>query len=155
MKRKTLSWLTAVALIPAGAHLFELFSKMRLDAAEYRTVQQIYRGWSLFGFVIFPALASTLALAVRLRRHRTSFVPALIAFVCLLGTQVIFWSFTFPTNQATANWTMLPANWTDLRFRWEYSHAASACLNFAALAALLISVLRYASIDARTALSHA
>ena len=159
MTRRTLYFiaiiLTATALVPAGAHVFELFSKMKLDAAEYRTVQQIYRGWALFGVVIFPALASTLALAIRLRRHPTAFIPALAAFLCILGTQIIFWSLTFPTNQATENWTVLPANWTDLRVQWEYSHAASACLNFAALAALLISVLRYAPVDTRSSLTHA
>jgi hypothetical protein len=37
----------AAALVPAGAHLSEHLSKMRLDAEEYRIVQQIYRGWSL------------------------------------------------------------------------------------------------------------
>ncbi len=147
--------LTAMALVPAGAHMFELYSKMELDADEYLTVQQIYRGWALFGVVIFPALASTLALAIRLRRHPTAFLPALAAFLCILATQAIFWSFTFPTNQATANWTVLPANWTDLRFQWEYSHAASACLNFAALAALLISVLRYTPVDTHSARTHA
>ena len=139
--------LTAVALVPAGAHVFELFSKMRLDAAEYRTVQQIYRGWSLFGIVIFSALATTLALVIRLRHHVTAFTPALATFLCLLGTQVIFWWLTFPMNQATQNWTVLPSNWIDLRLQWEYSHAASACLNFAALASLAVSALRYGSVD--------
>lgn len=146
--------LTAMALVPAGAHVFELYSKMKLDADEYLTVQQIYRGWALFGVVIFPALASTLALAIRLRRHPTAFLPALAAFLCILATQVIFWSFTFPTNQATANWTVLPPDWADLRFQWEYSHAASACLNFAAFAALVVSVLRYTIVDGRDALTN-
>ncbi len=139
----------AIALVPTGAHVFELFSKMRLDATEYRIVQQIYRGWSLFGVVIFCALASTVVLAVRLRHHATAFTPALIALLCIVGTQVIFWSLTFPANQATQNWTVLPTNWADLRVQWEYSHAASACLNFAALAALVVSVLRYASVDSK------
>lgn len=49
-------------------------------------------------------------------------------------------------NQATVNWTVLPANWTELRVQWEYSHAASAGLNFIALTALIMSVLRYGSV---------
>ena len=110
----------AIALVPTGAHVFELFSKMRLDATEYRIVQQIYRGWSLFGVVIFCVLASTVVLAVRLRNHATAFTPALIALLCIVGIQVIFWSLTFPANQATQNWTVLPTNWADLRVQWEY-----------------------------------
>jgi hypothetical protein len=57
------------------------------------------------------------------------------------GTQVVFWTFTFPANQATDNWTMLPENWMALRTQWEYLHAASAVLNLIALVALILSVL--------------
>jgi hypothetical protein len=114
-------------------------------ADEYKTVQQIYRGWNLFGIVVFGALISTLMLALTLRRCPAALRPALVAFLCIVGTQVILWSLTFPVNQTTANWTVLPANWTDLRAQWEYSHAASAGLNFVAVIALIVSVLRYAS----------
>lgn len=58
-----------------------------------------------------------------------------------MGTQVVFWTFTFPANQATENWTQLPENWEALRTQWEYSHAASAALNLAALVAVFVSVL--------------
>jgi hypothetical protein len=64
-----------------------------------------------------------------------------IALLCIVGTQVVFWTFTFPTNQATANWSSLPPNWTELRAQWEYSHAVSAALNLVALVALILSVL--------------
>jgi hypothetical protein len=132
----------ALALVPAGAHVAELLNKMPLDAAAYRTVQQIYRGWALFGVIVFGALASTLVLAVVVRRHPAAFRPALLACLCIAGTQLIFWTATFPVNQMTANWTVLPDNWMALRARWEYSHAASAVLNFVALLALVLSVLR-------------
>lgn len=66
---------------------------------------------------------------------------AAIAFVCLVGTQVIFWSLTFPVNQTTQNWTVLPSNWTELRSRWEYSHAAAAVLNLTAFVTLVRAVL--------------
>jgi hypothetical protein len=133
----------AFALVPAGAHVAEFANKMTLDATGYQTVQQIYRGWDLFGVVVVGALASTLALAIALRGHPTAFTPALVAFFCIVGTQIIFWTFTFPVNRVTTNWTMMPDNWAELRMRWEYSHAASACLNAAALVALTISLLRY------------
>jgi hypothetical protein len=36
---------------------------------------------------------------------------------------------------------VLPANWAELRTRWEYSHAASAMLNLAALGTVILAVL--------------
>jgi hypothetical protein len=131
----------ALALGPALAHLLELPNKIGLPREDYLTVQQIYRGWALLGIVVFGALLSTLALAVAARKRRREFVPALVAFLCIAGTQVIFWSFTFPANRETANWTVLPAHWEVLRTQWEYSHAASAVLNLGALAALIVALL--------------
>jgi len=132
----------ALALAPAMAHLLELPNKMRLSRDEYLVVQQIYRGWALLGVVVFGALLSTLALAIVVRKRAGEFGPALTAFLCIAGTQVVFWTFTFPMNQQTANWTMLPGNWAAMRAQWEYSHAASAILNLIALIAVIISALR-------------
>jgi hypothetical protein len=131
----------ALALGPALAHLLELPNKIGLSRDEYLTVQQIYRGWALLGIVVFGALLSTLALAIAVRRRRREFIPALIAFLCIGGTQAIFWSFTYPANEQTANWTVLPDSWRALRAQWEYSHAASAVLNLAAFIALVVAVL--------------
>jgi hypothetical protein len=131
----------ALALGPALAHLLELPNKIGLSRDEYLVVQQIYRGWALLGFVVIPALLSTLALAVLVRRRPGEFGPALTAFLALLGSQVVFWTFTFPANQQTANWTMLPDNWAALRRQWEYSHAAAAILDLVALLGVIVSVL--------------
>jgi hypothetical protein len=59
--------LTALALVPSGAHLFALPNKINLAAEQYFIVQNTYRGWSLFGIVLFGALIANLALAVFLR----------------------------------------------------------------------------------------
>lgn len=131
----------ALALGPALAHLLELPNKIDLTREDYLTIQQIYRGWALLGIVVFGALLSTLAYAIAARRRRGEFLPALIAFFCIVGTQVVFWTFTYPANQATANWTLLPDSWRMLRTQWEYSHAASAALNLAAFVALAVAVL--------------
>ena len=64
------------------------------------------------------------------------------AFLCIVGTQAIFWTFTYPANQQTANWTLLPESWQALRAQWEYSHAASAVLNLGALIAVAFAVLK-------------
>jgi hypothetical protein len=47
--------LTALALVPAGAHFFELPNKIELAQDHYFIVQNIYRGWALFGIVVVPA----------------------------------------------------------------------------------------------------
>jgi hypothetical protein len=132
----------ALALAPALAHLLELPSKISLPRDEYFVVQQIYRGWWMLGIVVFGALLSTLALTIVVRKRPGELGPALTAFLCIVATQAIFWTFTFPANQQTANWTLLPDNWQELRMRWEYSHAASAMLNLVAMIAVIIAVLK-------------
>jgi hypothetical protein len=131
----------ALAFAPAAAHLLELPNKIGLSREAYLTAQQLYRGWALLGIVVVGALLSTFAYAVVVRKQRKAFTLVVIALLCLAGTQVVFWTFTFPANQLTENWTVLPENWTVLRSQWEYSHAASALLNLAALIALILSVL--------------
>jgi hypothetical protein len=132
---------TALALAPAMAHLLELPNKMNLSREDYLTVQQIYRGWALLGFVVVGALLSTLALTITVHQKRKAFIFALIAFLCIVGTQVVFWTYTYPANQVTNNWTMLPENWEELRYQWEFSHAAGAVLNLIASVLLILFVL--------------
>jgi len=131
----------ALALAPAMAHLLELWNKINLSREEYLAVQQIYRGWALLGIVIAGALFSTLVLTILLRNERRAFIFSLIAFVCIVGTQIVFWTYTYPANQLTGNWTALPENWMALRRQWEYSHATSSVLNLAAMIAMILSVL--------------
>jgi ABC-type cobalamin transport system permease subunit len=132
----------ALALAPALAHLLELPNKIGLSRDDYLIVQQIYRGWALLGIVILGAVLSTLILTILVRKRPNEFALSLVAFLCIVGTQLVFWTFTFPANQQTNNWTVLPENWTTLRVQWEYSHAASALLNLVAFVALAFSVSR-------------
>jgi Domain of unknown function (DUF1772) len=133
--------LTALALVPSGAHFFELPNKIDLPQEVYFTVQSIYRGWALFGIVLFPALATNVMLAVMVRRQRGPFRLALIAALCMAGTLAIFFGWIYPANQATSNWTRVPENWTALRAQWEYSHAVNAVIMFVALCAATLAVL--------------
>jgi hypothetical protein len=134
--------LAALALVPAMAHVLEMHSKMALSRADYKTVQQLYRGWSLAGVVVVGALTATAVLAYLLRHDPATFALALAAFACIVGTQVVFWIWTFPVNKATSNWTVLPDDWETLRRRWERSHAASAALNLTALLCLAALLAR-------------
>jgi hypothetical protein len=140
----------ALALAPAMAHLLELPNKMTLSREEYLTVQQIYRGWALLGIVIFGALFATLVLMILVRHNRRIFTLTLVAFLCIAGSLAVFFTFTYPTNQVTSNWTHLPENWFELRRQWEYSHATGAGLYLIALIALLSSVLSRDRADERT-----
>ena len=132
---------TALALVPAGAHLFELPNKIGLPQDDYFVVQGIYRGWALFGIVLFGALAANLAAAFVARRQRAPFWLALLAFLLVAATLVIFFTWTYPANQATSNWTVVSENWQELRLQWEYAHATNAVLTLLALCAVTLSVL--------------
>ena len=136
------SLLFTTLVVTAGlAHVLELPHKMGMPAQEYLTVQKIYRGWALLGIAVFGALAMLLVLAIQLR-HGSGFGLALIALLCIVAAQIIFWVFTFPVNQQTQNWTLLPTNWTQLRLQWEYSHAAGALFDVASLISLFLLAIR-------------
>jgi hypothetical protein len=132
---------TALALVPAGAHLFGLPNKIGLAQDDYFVVQGIYRGWALFGIALFGALGANLAAAILVRRQRAPFWLAFLAFLLVAATLVIFFTWTYPANQATSNWTVVPQNWQELRLQWEYAHATNAVLTFLALCAITLSVL--------------
>ena len=136
--------LTALALVPGGAHLFALPNKLALGEAEYFAVQQIYRGWALLGIVLFAALFANLLFAWLLRRRGAggAYRLALAAFLLVAATLAIFFVWTFPANQATQNWTFAPADWRALRAQWEWSHAVNAVLTFLALCAAMAASLR-------------
>jgi hypothetical protein len=133
--------LTAVAMAAGWAHLLALPNKMTLSHDDYLTVQQIYRGWALLGFIVVGALVATAMLTVLQRGAGTSFYLALTATLCIALSLAVFFLFTFPANKATQNWTVLPQQWQALRQHWEYSHATGAVLYFVALALLTLSIL--------------
>jgi hypothetical protein len=133
--------LTALALIPVGAHLLALPNKIALPQAQYLVTQGIYRGWALLGAVLFGAIAANIVYAVQLRRTGGAFKLAAAGAILMAATLVIFFIWTYPANQATENWMLAPANWETLRARWEYSHATNAVLTFMALCAVTLAAL--------------
>jgi hypothetical protein len=133
--------LTAIILIPSGAHFIELPNKIGLVQDQYFIVQNIYRGWALFGAVIFPALIVIALLAWAARDNVFEFRLAVFAFLCITLSLVVFFTFVYPGNVATANWTTVPENWAMLRRHWEYGHAISAILTFVAFCALVLGAV--------------
>lgn len=133
--------LMALALVPAGAHLFELPHKIAMTQEQYFTVQSIYRGWSLFGIPLIGGLVVTAVLAIMLRAQQLPFSLALVAVLCLAAALAVFFVWTYPANQATQNWTVAPDDWARLRAQWEYAHAVNAVLSFVGFCALMLSIL--------------
>ena len=140
--------LTALALVPGGAHALALPNKIGLPQEPYFVVQQIYRGWSLLGIVLIAAAAADLYLAFLLREQRTPFLLSLAGGLCVAATLIVFFVWTLPANEATDNWVSTPPNWQALRARWEYAHAASAVLTLIGFCLVVASILTTAQIRA-------
>ena len=133
---------TALVTGASLAHLLELPNKIKQPGPDYLVVQQIYRGWSHFGVVLLGAIVTNLALTIALRNRRAAFWFAFSAFILVTATLAIFLVWTYPANQATNNWTVVPGNWQQLRTQWEYSHAANALLTFAAFCSVVVAALK-------------
>jgi hypothetical protein len=133
---------TALALGAGLAHALELPAKITLSQADYFTVQQIYAGWNRLAYLLLIELLALVAVAILYRHDARVLVPVLAALPALAASQALFWLFTFPANQATANWTEQPPHWELLRTQWEYSHLAGAACQALALIALIVAVLR-------------
>lgn len=135
--------LTALALVPSGAHLLALPNKIALLQDTYYVVQHSYRGWALLGAVLIAALIANGALALLVRNQPAPFWLAVLGCGAVAATLAIFFVWIYPANQLTANWTTVPDSWESLRRQWEYGHAANAILTFAGLCAVTCSVLCY------------
>lgn len=133
----------ALALIPSGAHLAALPNKIGLGQAEYFLVQGIYRGWAVLGMLWVAALVVNIVLAIVVRSQAAPFWLALCGAACIVAMFAIFVGWTLPANQATQNWTTVPANWETLKRQWEYSHAVNAAIVFVALCLVTLSVLSW------------
>jgi hypothetical protein len=131
-----------IALGAAHAHLLELPNKIAMPRDAYLATQQAYRGWALLGWLLLVEIASILATAFLSRRAPAVLWPLLAAAAFLVAAQAVFWTFTWPANVATANWTRLPDGWESLRARWEYSHALGAIFQLLVSASLFTAVLR-------------
>jgi uncharacterized membrane protein len=131
---------SVVMLGPALAHAFELPNKIDLARDQYFIVQQIYRGWDRFALVLLLQVIALVAAAWLTRRQRQVARPIAGALLCVIAAQILFWTYTFPANAATRNWTVQTADWETLREHWEYSHLAGAVLQLAGILSLIVAV---------------
>jgi hypothetical protein len=133
---------TCVVLSAGLAHVFSLPNKIHLSRTDYLISQQAYKGWSLFGFAVIISMLFILLQAFLWRKYRPVFIFSMVAFACLLISQVIFWVYTYPANQQTSNWTYLPDDWISLRNKWEYSHLFAAIADMLAVVFLICAALK-------------
>lgn len=131
----------AITLAALLAHLLEMRVKMGLSKADYQVVQGIYSGWQWPGFFELGAILLTIAWTVIDQKSTPAFALLLAAVGCFVLGILVFFGFTFPANQATANWTTLPSNWDELRQRWEFSHALRAVLSLVGFSCLMLALL--------------
>jgi hypothetical protein len=134
---------TALALVPPGAHLAALPNKIGMVEVEYFTAQRIYTGWAVLGWLWPAAALLNGGLAFASRAQHWPFWCALLASLCYVLMLGIFLVWTHPANQATLNWVTIPENWQALRRQWEYSHAVNAVIAALALGLTAISALSW------------
>jgi hypothetical protein len=146
----------AVAMALSLAHALELPGKMRLSKDAYYAMQPIYYpGFTIGGFAEPGGMILTIILLFLTPFGSADFWLTLMA---LLGMQGVYWLFTHPVNKfwlqdenlsgfgsgffsfGTHKGATRPADWTELRDRWEYSHVARAGFAFMSPIALVIAV---------------
>ena len=157
--------------MPAGsrkAATFHLGCLLIIDIAEGDGVALVlqhlpiyYPGFTIGGAVgEFGGILVTLALLL-LTPFGLDFFLVLGAVAGLIAMQAVYWTMTHPVNSFWLKDTKLgsagggffgsdplrakngnrPADWTDLRDRWEYSHIVRAALGLASLAFLTGSLV--------------
>ncbi|CAL1518618.1 hypothetical protein [Chitinophaga sp. MM2321] len=131
-----------LTLGPGMAHLLAMPNKMALSEEAYKTVQMIYSGWAVLGVFQMGAILFSFLLLLLVRKTGSIFRLTLIALICYIAAMILFFAFTYPANQQTANWTVMPTNWLLLRLKWEYAHAVSAILEIIAFILLLLAALK-------------
>jgi hypothetical protein len=132
--------LTALALMPVGAHVFELSGKLALSPTDYVTVQGVHHVSLLFASTMLLATAAIGLHSYMVSRNAASFGWSMVALVLVGIAQVVFWAVAYPINAATQGWSVLPVDFEMLRRKWEFAIAAAGVLSFAGLLALVRSI---------------
>jgi hypothetical protein len=146
----------ALVMGTSFAHTLELPAKINYDAALWTTLQQsLYWGFGNIGgyFEAATVFLAAPVLTFLVRKRRPAFQWTLVGTICFaFAFFVVFLMFTEPMNREFAQWTLqsIPADWTQVRNQWEFSHMARFVLHLTGLSALLISVLVEISILERS-----
>jgi len=105
------------------------------------TLEFILRGALLY---IGVAIIVLFLLAYIVREHgRPGFNFALAAAILYAAAFALWWVLVYPANVELAKWVNgpVPADWTEVRSRWECGHAIISLIELLGFAALIWSVL--------------
>ena len=93
--------------------------------------------------VLITLLTALALLFVEGDMTTTSGVATLIGFVCTIGVIVVSLVFNIPINRRIRGWSVdsVPAEFVDLRQRWNTFHAVRTALGVLALTCYIIAVL--------------
>jgi len=131
---------TAIALMLAGAHVFEMSGNLRLASSAYLTMQSVHHGWVLFAVAMLFASAAIGLHTFLVSRNTASYGWSWVALVGVGAAQIVFWTIAYPVNVATEGWTALPVDFDTARRQWEHALAAAGVLSFAGLLALVRAI---------------
>lgn len=137
--------LTALTTGMSFSHVLELPAKRRYDTKLYLSVQKsLYDLYGTAGVTVEGSWLFALVLLFFVRKRRSVFLLTLAGTLCLIVAQAVWWAFVRPVNAQVIHWTTdsLPANWRQLRDRWEYAHAGRFVLHLAGFTLLLLSILQ-------------
>ena len=95
--------------------------------------------------VLMPAavLCTLLSAVLVYRRRATAGYLLLVGFACVVGATAVTLLVNVPIDEMIAGWTLatLPADWTQVRDRWETYHTVRTFLSLGGLAATLAGSL--------------
>ncbi len=153
-----------LAMVPVLAHALELPGKMRLTKDAYVAMQSIYYpGFTIAGISEPLGIVSTTILLLLTPPGTSNFWLTLAALCGLIGMHAVYWLVTHPVNKFWVQGKQLssvgsgffsfasarkrgrqsethPADWTELRDRWEYSHVVRAALVTVSFIALVVAI---------------
>jgi uncharacterized membrane protein len=111
-------------------------SLRRFDAHVYTQVRQVelVRLDTLASVTLLPAIITTVVLVLRSRR-----APTIAALALLAGVVVLTLVVNLPINHDQAGWAIQtpPADWAEVRDRWQLAHLARTVAAAVAFALLI------------------
>ncbi|WP_295811989.1 anthrone oxygenase family protein [uncultured Nitratireductor sp.] len=139
--------LTALLLGTTFAHTLEALPKLDYGQEMWVVLQQtLYRYYAVIGGPVeLGAILSASILAFLVRGQRMPFLAAAAGTACLAVAFFGVWLLvTRDVNAQVLAWPAdsIPADWADLRLKWEASHIARFVLHLTGFVLLLVAALR-------------
>lgn len=138
----------ALSLGPSFAHVLEAAPRLAVWSAELWREATVFNGqFRLFapvGAVLdIAAILMPAVLAYLLRGDRPASTYALAAAVLYAAALVTWFAWVRPANNILATWQPgpIPADFDEIRLRWETGHMAVAALKFGGFVSVALSMV--------------